>query len=128
MGATTDQIPLDEVASRAGVSVQAVIRRFGGKEGLLASVRDREASRVSGRRDEARREMSPVLSKCWWLTTKNSATVSSGFWEKRTAFREKLREIARSEGRINYHTSSGATRVLAWEGPVLAFKSSLGLG
>jgi AcrR family transcriptional regulator len=42
------------VASRAGVSVQTVIRRFGGKEGLLAAAVDREASRVSGRRDEAR--------------------------------------------------------------------------
>jgi AcrR family transcriptional regulator len=49
----TDQIPLDEVASRAGVSVQTVIRRFGGKEGLLAAAVDREASRVSGQRDQA---------------------------------------------------------------------------
>jgi AcrR family transcriptional regulator len=35
----TDQIPLDEVASRAGVSVQTVIRRFGGKGRVTRSGR-----------------------------------------------------------------------------------------
>jgi AcrR family transcriptional regulator len=49
----TDQIPLDEVATRAGVSVQTVIRRFGGKEELLAAGVDREASRVRLQRDQA---------------------------------------------------------------------------
>lgn len=49
----TDQIPLDDVASRAGVSVQTVLRRFGSKEGLLAAASDREASRVSTQRDQA---------------------------------------------------------------------------
>ena len=33
----TDQISLDDVARGAGVSVQTVIRRFGGKDGLLAA-------------------------------------------------------------------------------------------
>lgn len=32
-----DEITLDEVAEGAGVTVQTVVRRFGGKEGLLAS-------------------------------------------------------------------------------------------
>ena len=49
----TDQVPLDEVARRAGVSVQTVIRRFGGKEGLFAAAAERESGRVREQRDEA---------------------------------------------------------------------------
>ncbi|HEV2242576.1 MAG TPA: helix-turn-helix domain-containing protein [Streptosporangiaceae bacterium] len=49
----TDQVSLDEVARRAGVSVQTVIRRFGGREGLMAAAGAREAGRVRDQRDEA---------------------------------------------------------------------------
>ncbi|HKA09051.1 MAG TPA: helix-turn-helix domain-containing protein [Candidatus Dormibacteraeota bacterium] len=49
----TDQISLDEVARRAGVSVQTVIRRFGGRDGLFAAASEREAERVRRQRDEA---------------------------------------------------------------------------
>jgi AcrR family transcriptional regulator len=49
----TDRVSLDEVARRAGVSVQTVIRRFGGREGLMAAAAAREAERVRGQRDEA---------------------------------------------------------------------------
>jgi AcrR family transcriptional regulator len=48
-----ESISLDEVARRAGVSVQTVIRRFGGKEGLLAAGADRETERVSRERAQA---------------------------------------------------------------------------
>jgi AcrR family transcriptional regulator len=48
-----DDIPLEEVARRAGVSVQTVIRRFGGKQGLLAAAAQREAERVRRQRDQA---------------------------------------------------------------------------
>ena len=47
-----EDIPLDEVALRAGVSVQPVIRRFGGKEGLFAAAAQREADRVHRQRGE----------------------------------------------------------------------------
>lgn len=50
----SDQISLEEVAQRADVSVQTVIRRFGGKDGLMAAAGDREADRVRRQRDEAR--------------------------------------------------------------------------
>lgn len=49
----TDRIVLDEVARRSGVSVQTVIRRFGGKDGLLAAATEREATRVREQRDRA---------------------------------------------------------------------------
>ena len=49
----TDQISLDVVARRAGVSVQTVIRRFGGRAGLFVAAGDREAERVRRQRDEA---------------------------------------------------------------------------
>jgi AcrR family transcriptional regulator len=46
----TDQISLEEVARRAAVTVQTVIRRFGGREGLLAAGVQREAERVQAQR------------------------------------------------------------------------------
>ena len=46
-------LSLDEVARRAGVTVQTVIRRFGGKDGLFAAAIEREAERVRAQRDEA---------------------------------------------------------------------------
>jgi AcrR family transcriptional regulator len=48
-----EQITLDEVARRAGVTVQTVIRRFGGGEGLFAAAAEREAEKVRRERDEA---------------------------------------------------------------------------
>lgn len=49
----TDRISLDEVAARAGVSVQTVIRRFGGRRGLLAAAAARESERVRREREGA---------------------------------------------------------------------------
>ncbi|NMM33817.1 MAG: TetR/AcrR family transcriptional regulator [Phycicoccus sp.] len=49
----TDQISLDEVARRAGVSVQTVIRRFGGKDGLVAAAAERESTAIRQQRDQA---------------------------------------------------------------------------
>jgi AcrR family transcriptional regulator len=49
----TDEISLDEVARRAGVTVQTVIRRFGGREGLMVAATERETERVSRQRAEA---------------------------------------------------------------------------
>jgi AcrR family transcriptional regulator len=46
-------LSLDEVADRAGVTVQTVIRRFGGREGLLAAAAERETGRVLKERDVA---------------------------------------------------------------------------
>jgi AcrR family transcriptional regulator len=43
----------EEVARRAGVTVQTVIRRFGGRDGVFAAAAEREADRVSRQRDEA---------------------------------------------------------------------------
>lgn len=49
----TDQISLEEIARRAGVTVQTVIRRFGGRDGLIAAAVEREAEKVGRQRDEA---------------------------------------------------------------------------
>jgi AcrR family transcriptional regulator len=49
----TDQISLEEVARRAGVTVQTVIRRFGGRDGLMAAAARRESEKVRNQRMEA---------------------------------------------------------------------------
>src|SRR6478735_9079749 len=46
----TDQVVLRDVAERAGVTVQTVLRRFGGKEALLAAAADRAMSRTRAER------------------------------------------------------------------------------
>lgn len=45
-----DQLTLDEVAARAGVTTQTVLRRFGSKDGLLAAAGDELERRVSEQR------------------------------------------------------------------------------
>lgn len=49
----SDQISLDQVAERAGVTVQTVIRRFGSKESLLIAAAKRETEQVATLRREA---------------------------------------------------------------------------
>lgn len=49
----SDQISLDEVARRAGVTVQTVIRRFGGRESLLAAAVQRESDKIRNQRLQA---------------------------------------------------------------------------
>jgi AcrR family transcriptional regulator len=46
----TDQVVLRDVAARAGVTVQTVLRRYGGKEALLAAAADRAMSRTAAER------------------------------------------------------------------------------
>lgn len=48
-----DQMTLDQVASRAGVTVQTVIRRFGGKDLLIAAVFERVIALALHERDQA---------------------------------------------------------------------------
>lgn len=45
-----DEITLDRVAQEAGCTVQTVVRRFGGKEGLLAEAAQAMDAQVSARR------------------------------------------------------------------------------
>lgn len=48
-----DRMSLEDVASRAGVTVQTVIRRFGSKDALIAAAAARGAERIRGQRDQA---------------------------------------------------------------------------
>jgi AcrR family transcriptional regulator len=48
-----EAMTLDEVARRAGVTVQTVIRRFGGRGGLFAAAAERETERVRAQRFQA---------------------------------------------------------------------------
>jgi AcrR family transcriptional regulator len=48
----TSQVSLEEVARRAGVTKQTVLRRFGSKAGLLAAAAEREFERVELERDD----------------------------------------------------------------------------
>ncbi len=49
-----DNIPLEEVARRAGVTVQTVIRRYGGKDGLFNAAAEREYKRIASHRDQSK--------------------------------------------------------------------------
>lgn len=49
----SDQATLDDVAERAGVTVQTVLRRFGSKEGLIAAAGDEVMRRIESQRNEA---------------------------------------------------------------------------
>lgn len=51
----SDEIRLEDVAERAGVTVQTVIRRFGGRQGLLIAAIQREAERVRRQRGSVAR-------------------------------------------------------------------------
>jgi len=46
-----EDITLDQVARSAGVTVQTVVRRFGGKEGVLAAAQKEMGRQVLGRRE-----------------------------------------------------------------------------
>ena len=48
-----DQISLDDVAKRAGVTVQTVLRRFGSKDGLIDAASEVARERVVSQRSEA---------------------------------------------------------------------------
>jgi AcrR family transcriptional regulator len=48
-----DQISLDDVAERAGVTVQTVLRRFGSKDGLIDAASEGARERVISQRNEA---------------------------------------------------------------------------
>lgn len=48
-----ESMTLDEVARRAGVTVQTVLRRFGSKEGLIHAATVRERQKVVAQRDSA---------------------------------------------------------------------------
>jgi AcrR family transcriptional regulator len=48
-----DQISLDDVAERAGVTVQTVLRRFGSKDGLIDAASEVARERVISQRSEA---------------------------------------------------------------------------
>jgi AcrR family transcriptional regulator len=45
-----DEVRLEDVARDAGVTVQTVIRRFGGKDGLLAAMHERAGDEIRTRR------------------------------------------------------------------------------
>lgn len=49
----SDDIALDQVAARAGVTVQTVLRRFGSKSGLFAAAGERESRRIRAERAPA---------------------------------------------------------------------------
>ena len=48
-----DEITLQAIADRAGVTVQTVIRRFGSKEGIIAACIEGDAAGIRSARDEA---------------------------------------------------------------------------
>ncbi|WP_448005064.1 TetR/AcrR family transcriptional regulator [Agromyces bauzanensis] len=52
-GTPYERIRLEDIASDAGVTVQTVIRRFGGKPGLMTTTVERELGRITAAREAA---------------------------------------------------------------------------
>jgi AcrR family transcriptional regulator len=50
---SVDDITLETIAQRAGVSVRTVIRRFGSRDGVIEATIATEASRITAERDQA---------------------------------------------------------------------------
>ncbi len=46
----SDQFTLEEIATRSGVTVQTVLRRFGSKEGVFTAAVEKEQSRIAAQR------------------------------------------------------------------------------
>jgi hypothetical protein len=61
----TDQISLEEVARRARVTVQTVIRRFGGRNGLLAAPQSASPIRSGGNPRRRQSATWLVPRTCW---------------------------------------------------------------
>ena len=58
-----DEITLEEVARRAGVTVRTVIRRFGGKEGLLQSFIEAFVPQADRRRDSTPGDVAAAVGR-----------------------------------------------------------------
>jgi len=58
----TDQVVLRQVAERAGVTVQTVIRRFGGREQLLAQAAERAMARTRAERTVPTGDLETVVA------------------------------------------------------------------
>lgn len=57
-----DEITLDQVARESGVTVQTVIRRFGGKEGLLEAAQSRFGAAIRARRATPRGDANAAVA------------------------------------------------------------------
>ena len=58
-----DEITLEAVARQAGVTVRTVIRRFGGKEGLLQAFADRFIPQANRRRESAPGDVAAAVAR-----------------------------------------------------------------
>lgn len=58
-----DEITLEEIARRAGVTVRTVIRQFGGKDGLVASLADVRNPEIAAQRRVAPGDISAALER-----------------------------------------------------------------
>ena len=63
MDAWFDEITLDDVAVKAGVTVQTVVRRFGGKEGLLAAALPMIGEQVRTTREAPSGDVDRIVDK-----------------------------------------------------------------
>ena len=81
------QVTLDDVAARAGVSVQTVIRRYGSKDGLIRAVAQQVRAEVHEQRFEAPGATSPPRWPTSSSTTRQPAARRSACSAKRSRCR-----------------------------------------
>ena len=86
-----DQVSLEDIAERAGVTVQTVIRRFGSKERLIEAAAEEGTRQLLGSEIKLPLAMLRVLSRTSWTTTRSGETPRCGCWRRRSGLRRFAR-------------------------------------
>lgn len=105
-----DEITLEEIARRAGVTVRTVIRRFGGKEGVLSSSFHRVGPRIRAARTVVPGDIDGAISRVLEIYEEfGDAVIRNLAQEPRHDALRPLMELGRQE-----HRSATATAFAPW--------------
>jgi AcrR family transcriptional regulator len=95
-----DEVTLSEIAARAGVSVQSVIRRYGGKDGLISAVIEDMGARIGAQRAAPPGDATTAIARLCEVYEEHSEGVMRNLaQETRYADLKRIVEFGRAEHR-----------------------------